>query len=145
MAVRLNVEFEPGDVGARINALTKGWRRFAGVAEELADLVNQYARSEVPVDTGRLKESHHVEKMSEAEYLVAARTPYAVYVHEGTNPHDIFPVNAQALRFEVDGQVIFAQHVRHPGTEANPWMDRASERARQEAEALVIAAIEGAM
>lgn len=144
MALRINVEFEPGDVSASIRALTKGWRRFEGVAEQMADLVNQYARDEVPVDTGRLRESHHVERLSAAEYRVAARTPYAVYVHEGTDPYDIVPVNAQALRFEVDGQVIFAQHVSHPGIQANPWMDRAAERARPEAEALVLAAIEGA-
>lgn len=34
----------------------------------------------------------------------------------GTRPHIIRPVNASALRFEVDGKEVFAKEVNHPGT-----------------------------
>jgi len=34
----------------------------------------------------------------------------------GSKAHDIFPVNAPALRFSIGGVEIHSQHVRHPGT-----------------------------
>lgn len=34
----------------------------------------------------------------------------------GTSPHIIRPVNASALRFEVNGKEVFAKEVNHPGT-----------------------------
>lgn len=34
----------------------------------------------------------------------------------GTSPHTIRPVNASALRFEVNGEEVFAKEVNHPGT-----------------------------
>lgn len=37
-------------------------------------------------------------------------------LEHGTLPHDIYPYDAQSLRFEIDGQVIFVKHVKHPGT-----------------------------
>ena len=36
----------------------------------------------------------------------------------GTSPHIIRPVNASALRFEVNGKEVFAKEVNHPGTVA---------------------------
>lgn len=38
------------------------------------------------------------------------------FLEYGTKPHDIYPRNAKALKFEVEGQTIFSKHVRHPGT-----------------------------
>lgn len=44
---------------------------------------------------------------------------------EGTEPHPIDPVNAQALRFTAGGTVVFAAHVDHPGTRSNDFVQRA--------------------
>lgn len=49
--------------------------------------------------------------------------PHADFVLEGTRPHEIVPVNAQALRFEVGGEVVFATRVQHPGTQAQPIIE----------------------
>ena len=38
----------------------------------------------------------------------------------GTRPHLIEPVKKQVLKFTIDGKTIFASHVFHPGTVANP-------------------------
>lgn len=46
-------------------------------------------------------------------------------VNDGTRPHLIRPKNAKALRFRVDGKVVYAKVVRHPGTRARPFLDRA--------------------
>ena len=56
---------------------------------------------------------------------------YAVYVEKGTAPHEIRPVNASVLAFEVGGDMVFTRLVRHPGTRPNPFMQRAVEAARE--------------
>jgi|GEM_PF-2148502 hypothetical protein len=57
---------------------------------------------------------------------VGTYDPVGWYVHEGTDPHVILPVNAKALRFIGDGGVqVFAAIVHHPGTKPNPWLKEA--------------------
>jgi len=57
-----------------------------------------------------------------------------VYVVKGTAPHEIRPVNASVLAFEAAGRIVFTPTVRHPGTQPNPFMQRAVEAARSKAE-----------
>ena len=51
-------------------------------------------------------------------------TPYLGYILNGTPPHLIAARNAKALRFVMDGVVVFRQLVRHPGTQPNNFMER---------------------
>lgn len=41
-------------------------------------------------------------------------------IEYGTRPHLIEPARKQMLKFTIDGKTIFASHVFHPGTTANP-------------------------
>ena len=41
-------------------------------------------------------------------------------IEHGTRPHDIEPTTKQTLVFTINGETIFAKHVFHPGTVANP-------------------------
>lgn len=82
-----------------------------------------------PVDTGRLRASG---KISYSSFLgfrpkatIVFDVDYARHVNDGTGPHIIRPRNAKALRFVVGGQVVYAKVVHHPGTRANPFLDRA--------------------
>ncbi len=50
---------------------------------------------------------------------------YWTFVNFGTKPHIIRPRRASVLRFEKEGAIVFAKVVRHPGTKANPFVDRA--------------------
>jgi hypothetical protein len=89
------------------------------------------ARAKVlaPVDTGRLRSSIRVERRSflgfRSRWTIGSDVEYADMVHDGTRPHIIRPRRAKALRFRVGGQVVFAKVVRHPGTRARPFLDRA--------------------
>lgn len=83
-------------------------------------------RKETPVRTGRLAGSWMLEQRGE-DWAVTTDVLYAPFVAFGTLPHVIVPRNAQALRFVVNGQVVFARRVNHPGTPANLFWQRSIE------------------
>ncbi len=101
--------------------------------ERLADVVWASAFYGAPWRTGRLAGSI-VKEVSEGEAEIQALAPYAAFVEFGTAPHEIRPVNASVLAFEAAGKMVFTPFVRHPGSRANPFMERAAEDARGKAE-----------
>ncbi len=93
-------------------------------------------KSESPVDQGDLKASHRSEKISDLSYNVgpdatllelSRGTDYAPFVYYGTRPHLISVKNANVL---TDGNTFFGKVVKHPGTKANKWLDRATKKTR---------------
>ena len=102
---------------------------------------------ETPVRTGKLRRSTYFQVMrhgneQRVEIRQPARTPagdyYGFWVREGTEPHDIYPVNKTALRFEIGGNIIFAKHVHHPGSRANPYHRRVFRRLLPEVNAIIV-------
>lgn len=63
----------------------------------------------------------------ELEGRVVAIPKYAIYVHNGTIPHIIKPRRHEYLKFtwKKMGKVVYSKGVKHPGTEANPFLVRA--------------------
>lgn len=60
--------------------------------------------------------------------FVAAETPYAYFVHEGTAPHPIQPIDTgYPLRFwwDVTGREERFRRVNHPGSQGNPFLRNA--------------------
>lgn len=57
--------------------------------------------------------------------VITSNHPATGYVIGGTRPHQIRPVRAKALRFTVNGRVVFAQLVNHPGTKPNDFLSKA--------------------
>ncbi|HEX6518279.1 MAG TPA: HK97 gp10 family phage protein [Nocardioidaceae bacterium] len=97
--------------------------------ERAARLVVARAKILAPVDTGRLRASIRVERRSffglRQRWTVGSDVEYAPMVNDGTRPHVIRPRRAKALRFKVGGRTVYAAVVRHPGTRARPFLDRA--------------------
>lgn len=89
-----------------------------------AELVN-----EAPVGTGDgsggLRDSIHeppVETgLGRVSMTWTSDKSYAEYVLAGTSPHPIYPKNAKALHWDD----VFAAYVNHPGTQPNPFPQRA--------------------
>ena len=52
---------------------------------------------------------------------------YAIFVELGTKAHEIWPVNKQALYWPGADHPV--KHVNHPGTKANPYMERIRDEA----------------
>lgn len=100
-------------------------------------VVLQEARRLVPVRTGTLlasirRASGQGARGPHVDVIAGVRglTTYLGYVLFGTEPHIIRPRRRQALRFIHHGAVRFAKRVRHPGSRANPFLQRALEKIR---------------
>ncbi len=87
--------------------------------------------------------------MEKHVYLDGNVVPYAVFIHEGIKPHDIFPNRRKALRWADGNKFLFAKRVRFPGWDPDPFIydafesnqetimnifDRYTERALREVE-----------
>lgn len=99
------------------------------LVERLAAATRERARREAPAKTGELRNSIRSEPVTvvgdQVRSGVTAAAEHAMFVHEGTRPHLIVARRAKALRFVMNGQVVFAKSVNHPGTKRNPFMLRA--------------------
>jgi len=66
--------------------------------------------------------------------------PLFQVVEYPTRPHIIEPRNAQWLRFEINGRVIFTKRVHHPGTKGRRVMDGLFQQAATAFEQALVAA-----
>jgi hypothetical protein len=88
----------------------------------------------VPVRTGYLVQNWGFE-IGTLQARWYPKAQYAPYVEFGTGPHVIEATNARVLANAKTGQ-IFGRRVNHPGTKANPFMERIVASAQPEIEAL---------
>jgi hypothetical protein len=94
--------------------------------ERTAEDAKGRARERVPVDEGDLLRDISV-RTGEGWSKVFNTLDYAVYQNFGTEgPYIIEPKRAQALRFTVDGETVFAKAVLHPGVPATYYMTDAA-------------------
>jgi len=56
------------------------------------------------------------------EKVVGTNVEYAIHLEFGTRPHTITPTDAEVLRFEADGEEVFAMEVQHPGIDPKPFL-----------------------
>ena len=64
----------------------------------------------------------------EIGYTVEMLQPLTDWIREGTPPRTIRPKNGKALAFRGrGGKMIFAREVKHPGTPADPFVERVAD------------------
>lgn len=87
------------------------------------------ADMKTPVDTGALKQAQvKTPIVVEGDKITAGveyRSPYALFVHEGTRAHVIRPRNKKVLAWVPRGagaKTRFASSVNHPGTRPQRWL-----------------------
>jgi hypothetical protein len=79
--------------------------------------------------TGKLSDSVRVVEVSQSTDTIEGGVTagggvvdYARSLEYGSQAHDIVPRTKQALAFMIDGKMIFAKRVHHPGTRAYAFM-----------------------
>jgi hypothetical protein len=97
-------------------------------ADEAGPLLRREVAGRAPQGkTGALRESIYYRRQTKAESVVvniASNKLYAIFVTTGTRAHPIDPVAASVLHFTGSGGGdVFATHVDHPGTKANPFAE----------------------
>jgi hypothetical protein len=83
-----------------------------------------------PVKTGNLRSKNNSRVQQQGLRVVGTvfnQTNYAAAVHDGSKAHTIRPRSKKVLKFLIDGEVVFAKSVNHPGTKGQPWLRRALE------------------
>lgn len=80
-------------------------------------------KEEVPIKTGALRRSITMDYRPIAVSIYPA-VNYALPVHEGQKPHVITPKTKKVLRFRVGGKLVYVRKVNHPGSKANPFVER---------------------
>lgn len=89
--------------------------------------VRYRAKQIAPYKTGNLKKDIQVfdERISFSISVGNTKlVPYAKFVYFGTKPHVIKPKKMKAGANKKSGQ-IFGKSVNHPGTKANPYLEKA--------------------
>jgi HK97 gp10 family phage protein len=126
----ITVKVEKASLKIVVSRLEKAVK---GLLRELAEYAEEEMRRQAPERTGRLRRSIRKRlNLAALEVEVGPDVEYAVYVEYGTHPHVIRPVRAEALRFEVEGEIVFARLVRHPGTKPNPFVRRTAEQTHRQ-------------
>lgn len=97
-------------------------------------IIERNAKRQAPVNKapggGTLRQSIKARMTGKATGEVEVGASYAIYVHEGTRPHIIRPVRRKALA-NVRTKQMFGRLVMHPGTKANPFLQRAIDDSEQ--------------
>lgn len=104
--------------------------QFAGskTQSKFLDLIGKQAvfllQQNTPKDSGELANSWRI--MNKSTNMIEVGTDQVDLVEalvQGSPPHIIEPKDKSVLRFEKDGQEIFAARVFHPGIPRNPFLD----------------------
>ena len=83
----------------------------------------QVARRTAPGTMGSYLSASYRHEATGPVGAITNRHPAAIYVVNGTRPHIIRPRRPNGvLRFEINGRVVYARYVNHPGTTKNDFM-----------------------
>jgi hypothetical protein len=113
----------------------RGWNGPLGHSVNRLALETEWrARQYANVRSGALKASIRTERgvwHKGIRFHTGSDVPYALYVEEGTRPHEIRAKNAPFLVFfwPKVGRVVHFKRVQHPGTRPYKFLQRAQESA----------------
>jgi hypothetical protein len=115
---------ERANVDALKRNLTQRYERVHATAvQEMVGMLRQAAPKG---ETGQLADSIDASPTSGPPGIsseVVATSERASWTNDGTQPHEIRPVRAKVLSFEVGGTQVFARYVHHPGNAGTHWWD----------------------
>ena len=133
------IEITQNDFDNMIPQLRRALQRSHDLtAQEVWGNLREYS----PQDHGRLAGSWVLQRRGDMRSTVGTSVKYALVQNDGSRPYDIFPRSAKALRFVVDGAVIFAKRVHHPGIKGKQYIEKSIDEANQRISEFVEMALE---
>jgi len=114
----------------RLNAAAHSTRPMAAA---WGDEYVKVARPQIPVRTGKTRQSVQRAQVTEKGAEIVG-SQVAVMIDTGTSPHAIKPFGGGLLKFQMNGQAVFAPKANHPGMRARPYRKRAAEEALRRAD-----------
>lgn len=122
----MSIEITQNDLNNMIPQFRRALQRSHDLtAQEVWGNLREYS----PQDHGKLAGSWVLQRQGNMRSTVGTSVKYALVQNDGVNPYDIFPRSAKALRFVVDGAVIFAKRVRHPGIKGKQYIEKSIDEA----------------
>lgn len=145
----INIDVEVKGMDTLLEGLKKAPKEtveFASQAiKESLRIITLDAIKEAPVNKqfggGNLRQSIRPSLITKLKGVVVAGANYSIFVHEGTRPHQIRAKNKKALANRRTNQ-FFGKVVNHPGTKANPFMQRAYDKNKTRIDALFVGVID---
>lgn len=108
---------------------------FGKAVQKSALTLQSAAIKEAPVNKGHgggnLRQNIRVQSLTKTRAVIRSAAPYSAAVEEGTRPHVIVPRVKKALA-DRRNNLFFGRLVHHPGTKANPFMQRAVEKTKSQ-------------
>lgn len=116
----MEVEFNQDDLDQLIPKVKRALQNSHDLtAQELWGNLMEFS----PQDHGRLAGSWVLQRKGALQSVVGTSVKYALVQNDGSDPYMIYPRQAQALRFEVAGGVVFAKSVLHPGIQGTKYIE----------------------
>lgn len=109
------IEIDTSDYDRKMGNLQSGLRRMPReILEQGSATIEMDLKRNVPVRTGKLRDSI-TREVYDSNAIIRTSSGYGRFVNDGTRPHIILPRFGRFLRFEINGRVIYAKRVHHPG------------------------------
>lgn len=102
-------------------------------------LIRQRAVTNAPVRTSRLRSSAYT-TFAPLQGEVGFTANYALFVHEGTKAHIIYPKSKKALFWKGASHPV--RRVNHPGSRANPFLRKAVDASERDIDKFFEAAVD---
>ncbi len=113
----VSITVDTSDFDRKIGLVRAGIDEFIPrMVTEGTPIIQQELANQVPVKTGRLRASINSE-ISQDMSTTGTHTGYGLFVDQPT-------VIGQFLRFMIDGRMVYARQVYHPGTKGNFFIQR---------------------
>lgn len=123
--------------------ISPDFQKLAGAFDKAAQETKEAVRLQVEMSTRDIRDyaaGHHrfITGSGNTEKSILSKTEgnlgqvwlgskVAVYLHEGTKPHDIVPRMKKILRFPGKSGLVFTRRVHHPGTSPDQFLYEAAE------------------
>lgn len=120
-------------------------KEISRATEKSMNAIWNRALKEAPVNKktggGNLRQNIRGRMVSRFKGVIQSFATYSLYVLEGTKPHVINVVKAKVLANKRTNQ-FFGKTVNHPGTQPNPFFERAVEASQEKIQGYVDKALQ---